>query len=43
MPNMPYIYGSSGIPVTINKYIYSGTTVEPNIDEPKLKQFPLKI
>ena len=37
-------YDISIIPmaVTIKKYIYSGTTLEPNLEEPKLTQFKLK-
>ena len=41
-PRRNYTISVTGQPVKIKKYIFNGTTVEPNIDEPKLKKFPLK-
>lgn len=42
MPRLDYVYTQTGVPVTIKKYAFGGQTVEPNKDEPKLKEFPLK-
>ena len=41
-PRPEYDYSITHMAVTIKKYIYSGTTIVPNLEEPKLTKFDLK-